>query len=306
MSSIQDIQYFKHESIDKARWDECIRRSANGRIYALSAYLDCMSPGWEALVLNDYATVMPLPAQKKWGIGYLSQPFLTAQLGVFGNTITVDTVNAFVQKAASLYRFIEINLNSGNLFPIAAAAVTERRNYILPLNQPYEILCQQYNENTRRNIKKAQQMGCVLQKGIAVEKLVSLAVRQMQVQGHKPGKNVDSFRALYNFLQEKQMAEIYGMLSPEEELLASAAFFFSHSRAYYILVGNSPEARTTGASHALIDAFIQEHAGKNLLLDFEGSDIPTLAQFYSSFGATNEPYPAIRINNLPFYLKWMK
>ncbi|HQW43835.1 MAG TPA: hypothetical protein PLX74_06630, partial [Chitinophagaceae bacterium] len=83
-------------------------------------------------------------------------------------------------------------------------------------------------------------------------------------------------------------------------------FFFSHQRAYYILVGNSPNGKTIGASHMLIDAFIKDYAGKNIALDFEGSDIPSLAFFYSSFGAVHETYPALKINRLPFYLKWMK
>jgi len=43
-----------------------------------------------------------------------------------------------------------------------------------------------------------------------------------------------------------------------------------------------------------------------MLLDFEGSDIQNLAFFYSSFGAKQEIFPAIRINKLPFYLKWLK
>jgi hypothetical protein len=43
-----------------------------------------------------------------------------------------------------------------------------------------------------------------------------------------------------------------------------------------------------------------------MLLDFEGSDIPNLAFFYSSFGAVNQAYPALKINRLPFYLKWLK
>ena len=53
-----------------------------------------------------------------------------------------------------------------------------------------------------------------------------------------------------------------------------------------------------GASHALIDAFIKDHAGQNLILDFEGSDFRNLAFFYSRFGAKVEIYPAIKINTL--------
>jgi hypothetical protein len=98
----------------------------------------------------------------------------------------------------------------------------------------------------------------------------------------------------------------YGVLSAKGEILASAVFIFSHQRAYYILVGNHPNGRTLGASHALIDAFIHHHASTTLTLDFEGSDIRNLAFFYSSFGAFEEYYPAFRLNRLPFWMKWLK
>ena len=101
------------------------------------------------------------------------------------------------------------------------------------------------------------------------------------------------------------MATTYG-ISLNEELLASCVFFFSHKRAYYILVGNHPNGKTIGASHALIDAFIKDHAGEYMSLDFEGSDIRNLAFFYASFGAKQEVYPALKINRLPMYLKWLK
>ena len=56
----------------------------------------------------------------------------------------------------------------------------------------------------------------------------------------------------------------------------------------------------------MIDHFIQEHAGKKLLLDFEGSDIKNLAWFYRSFGATEEKYPGIKLNRLQPILKLFK
>lgn len=306
MNIASPIKYIKNSAVDKARWDECIRNSASGLVYAYSFYLDTMAPGWDALIWNDYEKVMPLTWNKKWGIAYLYQPFLTAQLGVFGNDISAEEVSAFIKKATEHFKFIEISLNFGNITGPITASYTERKNYVLPLQQSYDNLRIHYSENTQRNIKKCRQSGAVVQTNFDVDKVITLAIQQMQLQGNTPGENVERFRKLYQLLQEKQMATTYGIFSPSGELLASAAFLFSHDRAYYILVGNNPEGRTTGASHALIDAFIKDHAGKNMVLDFEGSDIPTLAQFYSSFGAVNEPYPTIRINRLPFYLKWLK
>ncbi len=72
------------------------------------------------------------------------------------------------------------------------------------------------------------------------------------------------------------------------------------------MVGNHPDGKTLGASHALINAFIKDNAGEDLLLDFEGSDIPSLAFFYSSFGAVEERYSAVKLNKLPSPLKWFK
>jgi hypothetical protein len=61
-----------------------------------------------------------------------------------------------------------------------------------------------------------------------------------------------------------------------------------------------------GASHLLIDAFIKDHAGRQEILDFEGSDLRNLAFFYSSFGSTQERYATIRLNRLPWYIRWLK
>ena len=88
--------------------------------------------------------------------------------------------------------------------------------------------------------------------------------------------------------------------------MSSCGWFFSHGRAYYILVGNHPDGRTSGASHLMIDHFIKEHAGKQLLLDFEGSSIKSLAWFYRSFGASEEKYPGIKLNKLPSIVKLFK
>jgi hypothetical protein len=306
MSGSANIQYLSNRQIDKTKWNDCIDTATNGLIYAYSFYLDNMAKHWDALVLNDYEAVMPLTWNSKYGINYLYQPFLTAQLGIFGKKITEEQVGLFIQSIPTSFRLIEINLNSGNISGIPTGFSIHRSNYVLNLDKPYEELYKAYRENIQRNIKKALQLGCTVQKSFAVEKVIELAVQQMKSQGNEEGKNIERFRKLYQYLHPRQMAITYGIVSAKNELLASCVFFFSHHRAYYILVGNHPNGKTIGASHALIDAFIKDNAGKNMLLDFEGSDIRNLAFFYSSFGATHEIYPAIKINRLPFYLKWLK
>lgn len=299
------IQYVTGPQVDKQKWDDCISRAANGRIYSYSFYLDCMTPHWDALVLNDYETVMPLTGNKKYGIHYLFQPFLCAQLGITGDNITAPLVEHFLDTIPGKFRYWDISLNPANFFVLQQYPFQQRVNYLLDLNRGYEVLYSNYRENIRRNIRKAIQLGCVVKKDFPVTEVIAIAAGQMRNYGDRQS-DFSGFIRLYDLLHARQKAVTYGIFSAANELLASCVFFFSHQRAYYILVGNHPNGKTVGASHLLIDAFIKENAGTNLLLDFEGSDIRNLAFFYSSFGATEEFYPALKLNRLPFYLKWLK
>jgi hypothetical protein len=56
----------------------------------------------------------------------------------------------------------------------------------------------------------------------------------------------------------------------------------------------------------LIDTFIQNNSGKNLILDFEGSNIPGIARFYKGFGAMAETYYSVHQNRLPRLLRIFK
>lgn len=306
MSEPQSIRYLRRQEIDTGKWDNCITRAKNGLVYAYSFYLDTMAANWDALVMDDYAAVMPLPWKKKWGIRYIYHPFLTAQLGIFSAAEGQIPVTHFLAAIPARFRYIDLPLNHSNIPSAHETGLTIRSNYVLSLHLSYDELYNRYSENIQRNIKKAVQAGCRPAQHADPEKVIKLAVGQMKQQGHDPGENLERFRKLLTRLQEKQMVKAYGIESADGTLLASCLFFFSHQRAYYILVGNHPASKNTGASHTLIDSFIRDHAGKKLLLDFEGSDIPGLAQFYSGFGAAHEPYPSLRLNRLPFFLRWLK
>ena len=303
MQGTGTIQYIPHNAIDKSKWDNCIREADNSLVYAYSFYLDHMSPGWDALVEGDYAMVMPLTHNKKFGIPYLYQPFLTAQLGVFGKGAG-PAVAKFIDAIPRRFKFIDVALNTGNNL-YAGNNVISRNNYVLDLRLPYVELQKNYRDHVRRNLKKAEESGCTPAKDIDVENIINLAVKQMRVSDRNVDLNISRFRTLFAELNRRDMVTTYGV-SCKDQLQASCVFFHAGGRAYYILVGNDPAGKNTGASHALIDAFIRDNAGKEMILDFEGSDIKSLAFYYSSFGAVKETYPAIRINRLPWFLKWVK
>ncbi len=302
---MESIRYILYRDIDKLKWDTCIDISTNGLIYGYSFYLDTMAKHWDALVLNDYEAVMPLTWNKKYGIRYLYQPPFSASLGIFGNNISANTINAFLKAVPEKFRYWDIYLNHGNYFQLADFNLYQRMNFILSLNSSYENIFAGYRKNIQRNIKKCEQLHCTVKKDILIDDIIALSNEQSKTFSKLGTDEYNRVKKIYTLLHQTKKAITYGIYQ-KDILLASAAFFFSHGRAYYILVGNHPDGKTIGASHALIDAFIKDHAGKNIILDFEGSDISSLAFFYSSFGATEEKYTGIRLNRLPALIKWLK
>ena len=301
-----DISYLRNANIDKIKWDRCIHNSQNELIYAYSFYLDAMSENWDALILGDYEIVMPLTWKKKYGIYYLYQPFFCASLGVFGNNLSAEIVRDFLNNVPAKFRYWDFYLNRNNLFSLSDFPMYERNNFILPLNKNYEDLFSKYATSHTRNIKRSRQAGNVVKKNIPINDVIELAKEQSKTFSPITDKDYKKFSKLFETLHEKNQAVTYGVYSSQNQLVASCAFVFSHERAYYILVGNHPNGKTSGASHLMIDHFVQEYAGKNLILDFEGSNINTLAFFYKSFGSSLEKYPGIKLNRLPAIAKLFK
>lgn len=291
-------RYLPHAQIDKGRWDDALARFSNGKIYASSLFLDHMSPGWDALVLGDYEALFPLPWRRKWGICYVYGPFLAAQLGLFAHNPGPQLLRAFKEAIPAHFRLVELPLNEANLYEGGGPG---RSNYVLPLHAPYESIRAAYRDNIRRNIRRAHQYGCLPDRDVPLAEIMELARAHVR---HEP--DLQAFARLHDALDARGQVLRYGIRSAQGQLLASAVFLRDARRAYYLLVGNHPNGRTLGASHLLIDTFIADHAGSGLLLDFEGSDIPSLAFFYSSFGARLDLYPQLRIDRLPWWIRLIK
>jgi hypothetical protein len=304
MTTRQKIQWLSADAIDRKKWDECMASASNVLVYGHSFYLDTFAQTWSAIVLNDYEAVMPLPSRKKWGFHYLFQPFLTPMLGVFGRHPSPLLVNDFLDAIPSTYKLWDISLNSANVADKRFQQQYARKNHTLSLSSAYTFIRNNYSENITRNISKAVKAGCVVKNRIPIDDIIAICRTEWpKFTSFEP--NV--FEHLKNnWSSFAPFVETYGVYSADGKLLASCAFLLYSKRACYWLVGNDPAAKDTGASPLLIDQFIQDHAGKDLLFDFEGSDVNSIAEFYQRFGAKPETYTTIYNNKLPFPFNLLK
>ncbi len=304
------IRFLSHTEIDRERWDECISSSPQGLSYALSWYLDIVSPGWDALIEEGYSSVFPLTLRKKAGIHYLYQPYFTQQLGLFSKEVLVpeDKLKEFLAAIPSKYKLIEIQLNTSNVIGNADDfRVVHKLTHHLSLSASYDEIKSGYSENLSRNIKKAIQSGLKITGKVPFTDIIS-SFRENRGKEITNLKNRDysTFETLMGVLEKKGMADTPGVINPEGKVIAGAIFLHSQHSHIFLFSALDDEARNKGAMAFLIDAFIRNHANENKILDFEGSMNVNLARFYKSFGSKEVVYLQILKNNLPPVIRWLK
>lgn len=288
------ISYLQHADIDKKKWDQCIADSKNELIYAYSYYLDVMSKNWDALIWKDYEMVMPLTWNKKFGISYLHQPAFTQQLGIFGNSLFENNITEkFIDKAMELFPFAEINLNFGNEY-----ATVKKCNLILPLNNSFVEIKNSFNNDLIKNIKKANRNNLIYTSSEEIETTIESYKKTYSSKIHTSKKDFEDFQQLCLMLKTKEQIFVRTVNSKEGRLLAIAIFLKDKKRIYNIMSTTFSEGRKLEANHFLLYELIKEFSGQKLILDFEGSEIPSINSFYKKFGAIEQQYPFVRINKL--------
>ena len=297
-----NISYVLHIDIDKIKWDTCLDNADNSLIYARSFYLDIMSPGWDALILDDYEAVMPLTENKKWGIAYLRQPHFTQQLGIFGNRVFDENLTGiFLKTAAEIFDFIEINLNYANE---AGRSFAKKCNLVLPLNKPFSETKKLFRKDL---VTKAINAKLSYASSEDIEMAISTFIKNYSHKlNHIKHRSYQDLRRLCVQLKLNGQLLIRKVSAPDGKLLTVSIFCNDKKRIYYLLSASDSEARAVDSNAFLLHEIIKEFSEQDLLFDFEGSEIPSIQSFFKKFGPAEQPYPFIQINQLPLWKKAIK
>ncbi len=304
-----EIKYIPYKEINKKKWDDCIINAANALIYAHSFYLDnCTNKTWDALVLGDYEVVMPITHRKKYGIAYLYQPYFLQQAGIFSaKKISPQIINFFLTEIQKHFQFAEINFNYANsLSSNGNIKCTERNNFILSLNDSYKNISSKFNTNFTRNIKHASKQNFTYEKVDAVDALVDL-YKKLYGSRFKSVKksNYEALKMNCKMLL-KNDSLVLRKASIDGKTHAAIILLKDAKRLYNIAPSVTDEGRKLRANHFLYNSIIEEFSEQDLLLDFEGSNIKGIANFYQSMHPINEKYVSIKYNNLPKLVKLFK
>jgi hypothetical protein len=291
------INYHRFKDIDFAKWDHCIDNALNGLPYAYSWYLNIAAEEqWDALVIDDYKAVFPLPFKNRIVYKQIYQPFFMQQLGLFyTNAELANQLHYCIEQIPSSFRKMMLHLNTGNIMQNSFVKVKQRITHHIQLDTTYEQISAAYSENNRRNIKKANKNKLSLITLNTANELI--AYRKKYLASEFAGIQTDADTERLKRILEKALSLnkgfIKGVIDQQEQLLAMAFFMKSNGFLIYLSAVSSDEGKEQQAMNYLIDQMLMQHANTKLIFDFEGSMIPGLARYYKGFGGIETSFPVI-------------
>ncbi|HVZ25044.1 MAG TPA: hypothetical protein VG842_03270 [Sediminibacterium sp.] len=299
---MHSLRIIPAQQLNPVKWNHCVQADPCGLIYSRFEYLQHICDHWAGMVLDDYAGVMALPFRIKWGIRYVYHPAFLQQTGLIGS-IPAEGLSRVIPAIYRQFSYGDIPFHFGNL-PDGHIPVKERTNLILKLDAAYSDLASHYRQDLKQSLRIAAAADTTY-RAIPVEDGADFYRYCFRHRPFISEKEHIRFRQLCQFLFTQDACFARGIFKGNT-LLASALLLKDDKRIYLIANAVLPEERKTRANHGLIDALIREKAGSGLLLDFEGSDIPGVKNFYLSFAAEEQPYYYWHFNRLPWPLRLWK
>lgn len=296
------IQYVDHHQIDPTKWDSAILRSPHPLVYGLYEYLNAVCDSqWDALIYKDYEAVFPLPFKNKFGIKYLVQPVFCQQLGAFGSNANVSTHNFL---SAIPKRFLRVRLQLNPYFDqknevgsiltkhsgkwASSGKLTTKTNMTIQLSQPLD-----YNKDCKKNLHRLAELRIEYKiNAISIRDAIDTYRKAWGRQNPEIGD--DHYQLFANACSEKLSFTVTAHHRTEGTLLGAAIFLITPEKAnrsiHYVCAGPTEPGKSIGVMHGIIDFVLERYQGENMLFDFEGSSIASVASFYKKFGANEEPF----------------
>ncbi|MBL3656486.1 hypothetical protein [Fulvivirga sediminis] len=284
------LKHLKHTQIDQKKWDKCLLGSADAVVYCQSWFLNIIHPGWEALVIEkqeSYTFIMPLLHDKKYGLSIHPKPVLAQRLGMFGlvNSELTKEIKKQIEKLFASFIY-PLSQHYSNDF-----CQEEKINHILPLSADYTNLQLQYRRDRKTRLKQAKNAHIEIVEAHNANEMISLLKEEVspKISG---GVSSSSFSKIHDIITES-LNNKSGFLvkAIHDNQLISIAFFITYkNRITYLFSANTKLGRSLQANTLILDTIIKQYAGSHYILDFEGSHISGIADFFKGFGAEEEKY----------------
>jgi Acetyltransferase (GNAT) domain len=275
-------------------------------IFEESWWLDAVAPNtWDAVEIDKDGEViarLPYVVKNKMGLTLLTMPKLTPLLGPWLRESTAkyskqlaqekDLYGALIEKLPP-YDYLVLNfhysMTSWLPFYWHGFKQTTRYSYVLENIQDLDLVWAGFQENIRREIRKAQKK-VIVRKDLDVNKFLDINLLTFQRQGKNLPYSRELVRNLDIACDHHQARQIFFAEDPQGRIHAAIYIVWDRNSAYYLMGGGDPELRNSGATSLLMWEAIKFAATVTKKFDFEGSIVEPIERFFRAFGGRQIPY----------------
>ena len=269
-------------------------------------YLDvvCQEGEWDVVLVERGGKVvaaLPFYLTQKGPFQTINMPWLTKMMGPYikdafrqtnkSHRIVKELIDQ-LPKVAAFHQNFHYDITDWLPFFWKQYQQSTKYSYMLDdlenLEKVYSGFCSDYRNN---KIKKA-----VSTVRVITDRSLEDFYRVQTMSFTRQGKNFTiPFSFLINYdkiLKSKQCREIFFAVDEQGRVHSVVYLIWDQRSAYYIMAGDDPALRKSGAGILLVWEALQYT--KNVLglncFDFQGSMIPAIEKVRRNFGATPTPY----------------
>jgi hypothetical protein len=297
------IKILSRQEIDDQWWDQQIEQSALPLIYASSWYLDTVAPNaWAAIYCQKTGGLMPFAYKSRMGLLQQAyQPAYTQQLGVFSQDERDYQPDRFVEAIPGRMLLFSTHFNERTI-PLEKGKGTWAKylNLVLPLHLPIDEIRQGYSKSLRKRIRRGRESLEITMSRDPL--LVSSFFRQHMQSRLQMGEH---HYHLINLIMHIALEREHGLIlqaNDKNGQVQGACFFLIGFQRIINLFGTTN--LETNAMQVILDEVISRYAGTSYFFDFEGSEIPGVANFFRSFGSEARYYYRYDYSPLPGLARW--
>lgn len=246
--------------------------------------------------------MLPLPRGK--GIGDLRQinrPPFTQQLGPFGKNLSSADVTQLLNNLPGNGISFRIPLSElvEDLSVPEGFSSRLRCNMVLDIAPGYEKIQESFHRVLRRKLRKH---GRATLSPADPDLIIDLYRQSAGLKAGLKEKHYAIIKRLINAALANNAAVCCRLDDPETGLLAAGFFPFYRGRLINTFASSTAVGYKKEGMTRLIVELIYAYGGPGQLLDFEGSDLTGVAEFFSSFGPDRKDYTEVSRTGFRRYL----
>jgi hypothetical protein len=280
------IQFLANKDINYQRWNNCIQKSYNGNVFGYTWYLNILDDDWYGIIEDDYKTVMPVFAYKKYNrlIGYT--PELGSQFGIYSQQIlSTQKTNEFIDLLNKKLSAYHIHLNKFNTIRRTDIQVKHVPVYELDLIKPYKKIFYSYDFDTRKKIQQAEKNNISILNGLRPSEFINFLYKEEKnLKFEVETIRIARLRLLISTALRYRMGQMMGAYTRENTLCAVAFLVWGKNKIHLKFLASNQIGIDEKAIYLLLDHYVKGKSEKNLILSMEPGAFIKHPDLFKEFG----------------------